>query len=185
MLTYFIIMSIALSIDALGIGISYRLNGVLIPLKTKLIIGFITTGIMLGSLMIGNLFHHGLSGQISKYLGAGVLLLIGIVFIRNSLFQEENTTYDFDHSREIEPMEGILLAIALSADSIGAGIAVASTGVNSCLLGIMVGGMQLFFLFLAEFLVKHVKLIQRFNNRICGLISGILLVAIALLRCFG
>ena len=185
MLIYFIIMSIALSVDALGIGISYRLNGVLIPLRTKIIIGVVTTAIMIGALMVGGLFHNGLPGQISKLLGAGVLIVIGIVFIRNSLFQDEEATYDFDHSREIGPLEGLLLAVALSADSVGAGIAVASTGVNSFFLGIMVGFMQLFFLSLAEYLVEHVPLVKRFNNKICGIVSGCLLILIGLLRCFG
>lgn len=185
MLIYFIIMSIALSVDALGIGISYRLNGVLIPLRTKIIIGIVTTAIMMGALAIGGLFHNGLPGQISKVIGAGVLVVIGLVFIRNSLFQDEDTTYDFDHSRAIDPLEGFLLAVALSADSVGAGIAVASTGVNSIFLGIMVGFMQLFFLFLAEFLVERVPVVKKFNNKICGIVSGCLLIIIGLLRCIG
>lgn len=183
MFIYFIIMSIALSVDALGIGISYRLNGVRIPLRSKLIIGIVTTAIMIGALMVGSLFHNGLPGQISKFLGAGVLILTGIIFIRNSLAQEEKETYDFDHSREIEVLEAILLAVALSADSIGAGIAVASTGMDSCMFGLMVGAMQLIFLFLADFLVEKVTSIQKFNQKVCGLISGCLLLIIGILRC--
>lgn len=184
MILYFIVMSIALSIDALGIGISYRLKGVTIPFRTKISIGVMTSGIMLGALLFGNIIHKGLPVQVSKTLGAVVLIVIGAVFIHNSLYQDEEITYDFNHSREIELLEGVLLAVALSADSIGAGIAVASSGPCSCFFGIMVGGVQLFFLFLADFFVNHIKMIRKFNNKICGIISGAMLVIIGLLRCF-
>lgn len=184
MLVYFIMMSIALSIDALGIGISYRLKGVLIPLRTKIIVGITTTVIMYVALTVGTVFHDGLPGQFPNLLGAMILIVIGLVFLRNSLGPEEKVAYDFNDSRTIEPIEGLFLAIALSADSFGAGIAVASTGIRSYVLACMVGGMQLFFLFLAECLVEHVPYVQQMSRKLCGYISGSLLLIIGLLRLF-
>ncbi len=182
MIWYMICMSVALSVDALGIGISYRMNGVQIPIRTKMIIGVITTVIMVLALGMGTLFHHILPDQVSKWSGAGALILVGILLIRNTFHNKGEVTYDFDRSRTIEPLEGILLAIALSTDSIGAGVAVASAGVNSCFFGLLVGFMQLFFLFLADYLVTCIPNIQKCNKTFCGILSGLLLIFIGGVR---
>lgn len=185
MFAYLLVTSIALSIDALGIGISYRLKGVVIPLRTKIVIGVLTSVFMIGALLIGTLFHNSLPGQFAKYIGSGILLLTGFIFLKNSMSKKEQKTLDLDHSRAIEPLEGVLLTLALSTDSIGVGIALASTGINSYFLGILVGFMQVCFLFLADFLVRYVTAIGRFDAKIGEGISGGLLLLIGLLRFFG
>lgn len=156
MFAYLLVTSIALSIDALGIGISYRLKGVVIPLRTKIVIGILTAVLMIGALLIGTLFHNGLPENIAKYIGSGILILTGCIFMKNGLSKKEQKTLDLDHSRAIEPMEGVL-----------------------------VGLMQVFFLFLADFLIRYVTAIARFNAKIGERISGGLLILIGLLRFFG
>lgn len=185
MLAYLLLTSIALSIDALGIGISYRLRGVLIPLRTKFVIGILTTVIMLGALLVGTLFYNGFSGQWTKTIGAAILIGTGLFFLKHSFSEKKEATLDIDHSRVIEPFEGILLTLALSTDSIGVGIAMASIGLNSYLLGALVGGMQLIFLFLADILVKYVKTIHHFNAKLGEGLSGGLLILIGVIRYFG
>ena len=118
-----------------------------------------------------------------NFLWAG-MIGIGIIFMYNSIFKDEEAAYDFNHSRKIEPIEGAFLAIALSVDSIGAGIAIATSGLSCWYLGIMSGVTQFFLLVLADYLVKHIKVIQNISNKICGVLAGILLVLIGVLRCF-
>lgn len=184
MILYIILMSISLSIDALGIGICYRLKGVSISFGTKVIMGAVSAIIMMGSLLLGTGLNQILPPTVSKIVGVSTLVLIGVAFMRNSLFGGEDTTYDLDHSRNIEAMEGVLLAFALSADSIGAGVAAASTGLSSLSIAIFIGIMQICFLCIGDLLVEHVKFIRKMDSKVSGLFSGILLVVIGVLRWF-
>ena len=182
MISFMVILSISLSIDALGIGISYRLKGVKITVSAKIIIGIISALIMLGSVVIGNELNKVLPKEVSHILGIAILIFIGVSFIRNSLFGGEDTTYDLDKSRKIEGLEAVLLAIALSADSISAGIAAASSGLTNHLIAIFVGLMQIIFLQIGESLVEKADFFKKIDSKICGIISGFILILIAILR---
>ena len=181
---FIFIMAVSLSIDALGIGISYNIKGIRIPRYTKLIIGFVSAIIMQGALSIGSYFYSIMPTQVMKLVGVCILILIGVEFIRNSLFGGGDTTYDFDQSRAIDPLEGVFLSIALSADSISAGIAAASTGLTSMWVSILVGVMQVVFLEIAELLVKKSSFTKRIDSKLCGIFSGTLLIVIGFLRWF-
>ena len=57
-------------------------------------------------------------------LGLLILFLMGAIFIHNGLTNGEANDYDINDSKKIESGESILLAVALSADSISVGMAV-------------------------------------------------------------
>lgn len=182
MIYFMIVLSISLSIDALGIGISYRLKGVKIAISAKIIIGMVSALIMFGAVYIGKELNKVLPEDVSHIVGIGILIFIGVSFIRNSLFGGEDTTYDLDKSRKIEGIEAVLLAVALSADSISAGIAAASSGSTNGAIAIFVGIMQITFLQLGETLVEKADFFKKIDSKICGIISGFILILIAILR---
>lgn len=176
-------ISISLSIDALGIGISYRLKGVKISLSAKLVVGLISVIIMWLSLQAGELALLILPTEVTKIVGVSILLIIGVAFIRNSLYESQETTYDFDKSKKIDLIEAIILGVALSADSMSAGIAASIAGFNYILIPCMVGLMQIFFLYLGEIMADK-SLIKKISRKTCGILSGSLLIFIAILRSF-
>lgn len=177
-----VIISISLSIDALGIGIAYQLKNVKITSIAKLIIGGMSTIVMFISLRIGELAALYMPSDIVKILGVSLLLLIGIVFIRNGLYGSKEATYDFNKSANIEPIEAIVLGIALSMDTISAGIAVSALGICHGAIPFMVGFMQMIFLTIGEKIVGKIQILQRGNNKICGVFSGIILIIMAIFR---
>lgn len=180
-----ILISISLSLDALGVGLSYKLKGVKITHAAKLTIGFVSVVVMWLSLKLGQLMLHIFPTQVANLLGISVLILIGLSFIRNALFGEEKTTYDFNKSKKIDWWEAAVLGIALSADSLSAGIAAVTMGLGSMLIPFSVGIMQILFLYIADILVEKSGLMKRLNRKFCGIFSGCLLLVIALIRIIG
>ncbi|BCN32003.1 manganese efflux pump [Anaeromicropila herbilytica] len=177
-----IIISISLSIDALGIGVSYKIKGVRIQREAKAIIGIVSMLMMLVAVMIGRHMSYYMPEDVCKIVGISILVLMGASIIRNSINHEEENTYDRDHSMEITGIEAILLALALSLDSVSAGIAVAAIGLGNLIIPVCVGLTQMFFLALGEWLVGRFHQLQNLNSKVCGLFSGSLLILIAIIR---
>lgn len=182
MLFNIFVISISLSIDALAIGISYYLKGVRITTTAKLIIGAMSAIAMLVSLQLGNYLMLILPTEVMKILGVSLLILIGIVFIRNSLFGIPEAIYDFDKSANIEWIEALVLGVALSVDTMSAGVAIAAIGFYHMAIPIMVGMMQMLFLYIGAWVVQKSNVMKKGSGKACGVFSGVLLIIIAILR---
>ena len=180
-----IVMSISLSIDALGIGISYRLKGVTITHPAKITIGLVSVLIMWVSLNLGKIIQNVFPTDIAKIIGCSILGLMGLSFIRSALFSQEELTYEFNKSKNIDWWEAIVLGFALSIDSVSAGIAAVSMGLGNNWIPFCVGFMQVVFLYMAEFLIVRTKIIKHINRKVCGTCAGILLLIIASVRLLG
>ncbi len=179
------ILSISLSIDALGIGMSYQLRGVKITWTAKFIVGLMAVVVSLGAVCLGNQVMEYFPMDVVRILGTALLCLIGIVFIRKGLYEEGEVFCDMDRSSTIEPWEAVLLGAALSADSISTGIAVATLGINNIGLPLMVGISQPLFLMAGEWIGKKSRIISKGNQKICGIFSGMLLIFIAIIQNLG
>lgn len=185
MLLQIMAISISLSIDALGIGISYELKGVRIPGAAKLMIGLVSAGIMWLSVQAGAMMLKIFPEEVMTVFGMAVLCIIGLAFIRNSLFGDKEKTYDFDASKTIDIWEAAILGAALSADSVSAGIATSILGIGSVWVPVMTGLMQMFFLHMGALGVKKNPFVRKGRqSKICGVFSGCLLILIAVLRGF-
>lgn len=184
MLFNIIIISVSLSIDALGIGVSYKLKGVKISTEAKFIIGIISSLMMWGAVNLGKSMSGLFSDNMCKIIGISILVLMGASIIRNSIYSKDEATYDMDKSSDIKGIEAVLLGIALSIDSVSAGIAIAAIGFGNILIPVIVGFMQMFFLYLGDFLISRFHKLQNLNSKVCGFFSGLLLILIALIRLF-
>lgn len=72
-----LLLGISLSMDALGIGVSYGLRSIRIPWAAKLITTAISAAVMAVSILTGNLLSGILPPQLTSLLGAGMLALLG------------------------------------------------------------------------------------------------------------
>ena len=179
------IISVSLSIDALGIGMSYRLKGVRVSLLAKIIVGIMVSGVSCGALLIGNRIITYFPEDVLKIVVTALLVLIGIMFVRKGLYGDEEVFCDMDASSSIEPCEAVLLGIGLSVDSIGTGIAVVAIGINHILLPILIGLNHVFFLLLGEWIGERTMGLTGKSSKICGIFSGILLIIIGVLHGMG
>lgn len=94
----------------------------------------------------------------------------------------EPRTGDIDHSGAIDVKEALLLGFALSVDTLGAGVGIALTGRTSLLFPVLVGLMQSLMLYAGGFCGS--KLHNRISDKWIALLSGLMLIAVGILKFF-
>lgn len=210
MIIQLIILALALSIDALGIGISYGIRKIKISFLSISIISIISLLLSSIALFLGSFLASLLSKKITTFFSILILIFLGLFIIKKGLekdkpkdvkLNEQNKIYsffirslgitikvikmpslcDFDNSLKIEPKEAFYLAMALSLDSVGTSIAISNLYNNIFIFPILVVFFQLNFLFFGILIGKNC-LNSFLNEQKISIISGTILVFIALLR---
>ena len=183
----FTLLAISVSIDALGIGLSYGMRKSKIPLILNILIGFIVFSMCLIGFLIGNILSMFFNDFILTLLGSFLLLILGSQIIikeiiknreikRRNIKYEENEIYNLD---EITFKDAIMLAMAISMDAMAAGISASLIGIKTMFFPILVMIAHVIFLNLGMFFGKNVKNISNIPQNLWSIISGILLILIA------
>ncbi|MDN3018418.1 sporulation membrane protein YtaF [Paenibacillus sp. BSR1-1] len=201
-----LILAFALSLDSFSVGFTYGLRKMVMPLKSILIIATCSAVSLLIAITIGHGLERVLSPKITASLGGFILIALGAgvlyQFFRpekeKEVLKHEKTivnfeirslgiainilkkpmSADFDQSGTITGIEALMLGLALSLDSFGAGIGAAMLGFSPLILSFTVATMSsLFVLFgikSGTFFHKF-EWIQKFT-----FIPGILLIIIGI-----
>ena len=186
----FTLLAISVSIDALGIGLSYGMRKSKIPLILNILIGFIVFSMCLIGFLIGNILSMFFNDFILTLLGSFLLLILGSQIIikeiiknreikRRNIKYEENEIYNLD---EITFKDAIMLAMAISMDAMAAGISASLIGIKTMFFPILVMIAHVIFLNLGMFFGKNVKNISNIPQNLWSIISGILLILIASMK---
>lgn len=142
----FLIM--ALSFDAFLVSITYGLDNIKVNRSASVIIGFIGTLFLFLSLSFATLIQQLLSEKMALALSAGLLMFLGCTTLFNSLWKswlsklkkqpmclrfknivllleiaEDEKKADMDNSNTLSIKEAVMLATALSMDSLASGFA--------------------------------------------------------------
>ena len=182
-----VLLSICVSIDSLGIGLTYGIKNTKISLSAKLVLFIISFIITVLSLLVGELFFNVFSPNVSKLIGTIIILGMGIWIIYQSFIPQiikNPTDFDIDKSNRIDAKEAIYLGIALSLDSVGISIGSSIIGINSLIFPICIAFFHLLFLSFGSILGNRIRNISNIPQNIWSLISGILLVLIGLSKMF-
>lgn len=206
-----LLLAVSLSMDALGIGISYGIRKINVPLLSRLIICGISILITGAAVFLGGIILSFLNPDAAKFIGAGMLALLGCFIIFQAFAGEkpkkekkcgtlksifikpfgitikifrDPVFCDFDKSNGIDVLEAVYLGIALSIDSFGVGISSAVSGLNSMVIPFAAGICQLCMLCIGVFLGARLEKLHWGNSKIWNVISGALLVVISFLRFF-
>lgn len=83
-----LLLSMSLSIDAFTIGTSCALGGIKASWKSRLIICAISVLIMGISIFCGEALARFISQEVAKYIGCGMLCILGIYIIFGKLCQK-------------------------------------------------------------------------------------------------
>ncbi|MFR7544502.1 MAG: sporulation membrane protein YtaF [Clostridia bacterium] len=206
MLFTIILLALSVSIDALGIGITYGLRKTSISTPAKFILFIVSFAFVCISVSFGYFLASLFPTNIIKIISVILLCLMGFLIIYESMNTNEKKEYkshkiflkplgitiqiirnpissDLNNSKIIEKNESIYLAFALSLDSICVGITSSSFGIYSLLFPILVPLFQFLFLNVGIILGKKIVL---YNTSIkkWNILSGILLIIIGILRVF-
>lgn len=208
-----ILLAVSLSMDALGIGISYGLRKVQVATLPKVIISLISLIFTALAIGIGNVIALILPEPFAKLIGSAMLLVLGMVIIVKALGGKSTSenkkkptpktwswtikslgvnikitrapvANDIDKAPAINVKESLYLGVALSIDSFGAGISSAVAGVNSFLVPVLVGLCQFVFLSLGLYCGSKLTAIQKLNANFFTLLSGTILITLACVRYF-
>ena len=184
MLLNYVILSISVSIDSLGIGITYGIKNTKISISAKLIIWLIATTISLLSSFMGKLLSGFLPAFIIDFIPSFLLCIIGIWILSQGILSQNNSFSDFDNSNKIDTKEALFLGLSLSVDLLGIGIGSYFSGMNMYIFALCVGFFQLLFLLLGTFIGRKIISISKFSPKICNIISGVLLIFIGIANLF-
>ncbi len=197
------LIAACVSLDSLGIGLTYGLKNTKISLHAKLILFIISILITSIAIFIGVYISKLFSPHISNYLGCILLCFMGVWIIIQSITNNKRQAKreyhffikflgitiqiirdpnysDLNNSNKIEGKEALYLGIALSLDSIGIGIGSSIIGLNSFLFPLLVAIFQLFFLSIGTYLGKKIKDISNIPENIWSIISGCLLIFVGI-----
>ncbi|MDP4085349.1 MAG: sporulation membrane protein YtaF [Bacillota bacterium] len=201
-----LLLAIALSIDSCSVGFTYGLRKMVLPFKSVLIIAGCSASSLIIANTIGHGLAKLLSPQITAGIGGIILILLGARVIyqffrpeKEKEIQEHEKTIinfeirsigiainilkkpmsaDFDKSGTITGIEALMLGLALSLDSFGAGIGASMLGYSPLYLALTVGIMSPSFVLLG---IKLGAFLNRFDwIQKFSFLPGILLIIIGI-----
>jgi putative sporulation protein YtaF len=201
-----VIFVTALSTDALIASFAYGSNKIKIPMISVQVISFLCTIVLGISLLLGTFLKAYIPGSILHLVSFGILFILGVIKLLDNLIKsaiDKHTTInkqiefslfnlnfilniyanpneaDVDNSKILSPREALSLAIALSIDSLVAGVGAALANVS--ILAVIVSS-----LILSTLAVKSGELLgHRLSDKVpFGLswLSGAILISLAFVR---
>ncbi|WP_085991298.1 sporulation membrane protein YtaF [Oceanobacillus senegalensis] len=186
--TGLLLLVIAVSIDGFGVGITYGMQKIKVPLRALFIIMLCSGIVLLTSMTIGDMLESFISADIARNIGGIILIALGMFSLINTIrsnlkkdkevvvteqaskskINEIKTVFatpdkaDLDKSGNISVGEALLLGFALALDAFGAGIGASLLGYSPLLTAILIASMSGIFLYtgmkLGMLLAKNDKL---------------------------
>lgn len=213
MLLSYLILATSVSIDSLGIGITYGLRNTKITKSATIILFIISMIITSLSVLVGDKLVQIFPEYIATFIGSIFLIFMGVWVIYQAMkkknekkeaLEKEPKMYQFfidflgitiqiirdpissdlDHSKKIDWKESLYLGIALSIDSFGVGICSSIIGYRSFLFPILVASFQLFFLTFGRLFGEKIFSVSFIPENIWSVLSGTLLICIGISRLF-
>lgn len=196
-----LLLSAALSIDALSIGVSCGFGEIRMSLCARgvvLLVSIVLTGI---SVAVGAFLNGMISPLVGKLIGAVLLFLIGGYMIAGALrpskaekspqdgvlissarMLRSPDVCDPDHSKSIDYKEACMIGIALSADSFAAGLSAGISGGYAFLVPIFCGVIQTLLLSCGELLAGKLRLFVSADAKWFSIAAGLILIGTGLCR---
>ena len=178
-----ILLALSVSIDSLGIGITYGIKNTQITKISNFILFAISFCTTCGSIFLGHYISALFSPVLSTILGSSFLIILGIYNIYKSL-NTSPTDYDIDHSNNIDAHESIFLGLALSIDSICVGIGSGIIGLNDIILPFLIATFQLVFLNCGNSISQKIVKYLNISEQALSIFSSIILILVGIFRIY-
>lgn len=171
-----ILLAFSVSIDSLGIGITYGIRNAKIKFLSRCILFVMSIFFTYCSFAIGDFINSILSELVTKIISSGILILIGILIIADPI------PFDLNHSRAIDIKEALLLGTVLSLDSVCVGIGSSIGGYSSVFFPLLVATFQLVFMSIGMFVGKKIIRNTNIPDKIWNLISGGIIIIFGIIK---
>lgn len=190
-MVFSLLLALSLSVDALGIGLSYGLRRITFSPASLLLLTGETFFMMELFLRLGRLVAACFPAGLAEGLSTGFLLLFGLwLCLQGTGHKKEKeasplhspSLCDKDASSSIEPKEALLLGFLLSMDSFAIGVSAAAGGMEVVLLPLFAALFQTAFLALGAMGGRKLMLHPTPKESLWSLLSGGILIFLALLQ---
>lgn len=198
-----ILIATAVSIDGFWGGFAFGLRKIRIKLLSLIIISFMSVICTMITMLIGYNLKDIIPLEIAKYIGAGLLILLGLLTLRESYKKERALSNnsrnlinfklgdlvkvlynpllsDVDKQNDIKPMEGTILGLAVAMDAAIAGFTVSLMGINPYTTPFLFGLSHFVLIGIGNVIARHSgvnQIGQRFS-----LLPGLILMILGVLR---
>ncbi|MCL2753251.1 MAG: manganese efflux pump [Defluviitaleaceae bacterium] len=173
-----VILAVALSLDAFGMGISCGLRRQRLGFFTYAILFAISAAIMAASTLFGDFISSFLSPDVAEYIAAFWIMALGIWIALGAIIKKGT---DGNAPKKITKKGAVQLALVLSIDSIGAGLAAASLGISIIALPLLVATFQIGFLALGAQIPTWLRLKAAHQNR-WTVVAGMILIFMGVIQ---
>ena len=198
-----ILLAFSASLDSLIIGIAYGIKKIRIKFSINIIIALIVTLGTFLSMLLGAILGNFIPGYICNYIGAILLIAVGIWMtidyykdqkslssdttdsddINNDLIDSlnydeiltKNKTADIDGSGNIELKEAVSLALALSINNFALGIGASMSGISIPLTTA--------FTFIFGFKIGN-SFLSKIFGKYSGLLSALIIILMGVFQLF-
>lgn len=189
-----VLSALAVCLDLFFTAAAYGMSGIRIPMRSAWILSGIGAGFLFVSMELARLSGLILPEAWCRYAGVILLSAMGGAMLLKSLVKpakKQDTlpdlrtiyfdaeTADADHSCTLCPKEALLLAVALSVDSLAVGVGLGWQKGSPVLVGVLTLLLGTMGIFCGTKIGVH---LHRKRNWNCDWISGALLLMIALLH---
>ncbi len=205
-----LLLAVAVSLDSCGVGMTYGIRKVSIPLKSIMIIAACSALSFAIGMFTGSVSEHFMAESWAGVLGGLILISLGI-WTASSNFKQNDDVYmkvdertlfqleiksiglvihilkkplsaDFDRSGTITGLEACFLGFALSLDGFGAGI---GAGIlNYPLTGVVLLSFIMSAAFMKAGLSAGKYLNDSFAAKVLSFVPGIVLIALGISKLF-
>lgn len=204
---YPILLAISISIDTFGLGVTYGMKKIRVPLRSLLLINMISVIFLSVAFALGSLLLNFISVFQAKLLSSVLILLLGFVFFIQAYLDcryppqegkrmikiisiktlgiviniiRDPVSGDRDHSGVIETKEAIYIGMALAMDAFTIGLAVSIVKIHMITFIAAIFLINILFFKSGELLGKKVGHLTR--EHILKYISATILIFLGLLR---
>lgn len=185
---------VALSTDTLTASLSLGARKVRVPWVSVVVLNLLCTFFLVVSVFLGDVLAQSMQVDWLKYVGFGILLWLGIMRLLDKVVKKmiakiksegvlsiyaDSQKADANHSNSISVTEAVMLALALSLDSICAGFGFSEGGTNLLMLGVLNFVIGFVCTFSGIVIGRKMILLSYIDTNI---LSGILLIVLAFVR---
>lgn len=195
-----IILSAALSADALGIGASCRLKGIKTPLLSKATVSILSAVLTGAAVLFGCITENAAPAVITNTVGAALIIILGVYIIFGALNENRKQNLpdsgnnavektarilthpeysDMNCSNRIEFKEAVYIGAAVSADSAAAGFGL---GRDGWAVPVFCGLFQFIFLCIGDKIAHFAQKTNILKEIYFSIISGLILIIIGVIR---
>lgn len=176
-----VVLVTALSVDSFAASFAYGVNRVRIPFTSMLILASISCGTLAVSMLAGKALSGIIPASLTTFISFAILLVLGLIKLFDRSCCKEADKADKNNDHLLAPSEALSLGVALSLDSMAAGI-----GAGMDLTHLIAAIIAAFLMGIASILLGSNlgKIVSNhFQCNICW-VSGVLLIALAFMKFF-